>query len=90
MRRRTVPNAISKRFRRKLRRVPQAKQFLFYLKCKRPRVYARLTRFQMYQFIQMIVSIDPWKTPFLAMAPKVRAKQVAEQWRLDEAQAVGD
>jgi hypothetical protein len=78
---RRVPNTISKRFRRKLRR--SSNPFQLWLRCKRPHVWARLTRLWNYRFWEMLLSIAPCDTPFCSMAPKVPSQSVLEQWKVD-------
>ena len=82
MKRRTVPNTISKRFRRKLRRAKSP--FFLWLKCKRPRYYARLVRWWNYQFINIITNIAPFETPFTSAMPKVSSKALIDTWVVDE------
>lgn len=77
MKQRCVPNTISKRFRRKLRRAKSP--FHLWLRCKRPAVWARLTRLWSWQFLEVITNIDPYKMPIFASAPKFNP----EDWRLD-------
>lgn len=95
--RRQIPwRYLSKRFRRKLRRTPRDRRFLLWLKCKRPRVYARLTGLWWVRWMNALTNISPYETPFVALAPKVTASQVYEQWvtdelrGVDETQAAGD
>ena len=88
MKHRRVPNTISKRFRRKLRR--SSNPYLLWLQCKRLHVYARLARWWNFQFWQMLLSISPMDTPFFSACPKVTSQMVTHTWRLDEAQALGD
>lgn len=78
MRRRTVPNTISKRFRRKLRR--SETPYLLWLRCKRPHVWVRLTRLWSYRLLERITSIPPSETPFVSFAGRLNL----EDWRLDE------
>lgn len=83
MKRRVVPNTVSKRFRRKLRRARNP--YYLWLRCKRPRVWARLTRLWNYRFMEMICSIPPYATPFFSAAVKVERGELLERWRTDEA-----
>ena len=80
-RRRTIPNTISKRFRRKLRRSPNP--FLLWLCCKRPTIFARLTRLRSFQFINTLCKISPFDTPFFSASPKVKLPHVVHEWWLD-------
>lgn len=83
MKRRVVPNTVSKRFRRKLRRARNP--YYLWLRCKRPRVCARLQRWWNYKFMDWITSIPPYATPFFAAAIKVEQRDLVERWRVDEA-----
>ena len=78
---RRVPDAISKRFRRKLKR--SSAPYLLWLRCKRPHVYARLTRLWQYQWLERITSITPWDTPFFSTLPKVRSPHIYHEWLTD-------
>lgn len=82
MKRRRVPNTVSKRFRRKLRRAQDP--YLLWLRCKRPRVYARLTRWWNHQWLNRIVSIDPIDTPFFSRAPRVTSQHILHTWVCDK------
>jgi hypothetical protein len=83
MKHRVVPNTVSKRFRRKLRRARAP--YLLWLQCKRPHVYARLRRLWKARLLEMICSVSPIDTPLFSLAPIY----THIHWRTD-AQAVGD
>ena len=72
----------SRRFQRKLRRAKNP--LLLYLRCKRPQLWVRLQRWQMYQFFQVITNISPYESPFFSLAPRITAEDIIHNWRLDE------
>jgi hypothetical protein len=76
---RRVPNAISKRLRRKLRRARNP--YLLWLRCRRPALYARLQRWWTYKLIDYVTSVPPYATPLFSFA----VKGTPNMWRLDPA-----
>jgi hypothetical protein len=64
MKRRRVPNTISKRLRRKLRRAKNP--YLLWLRLRRPRLYARLQRWWLWKLLDTITNIPPTDTPFFS------------------------
>ncbi len=82
MKRRRVPNTISKRLRRKLSR--SSNPYLLWLRLRRPRVYARLQRRWVWQLIGEITNMCVYDTPFVSTCPKVTAADIAATWRTDD------
>ena len=82
MKQRRVP-LHSKRFHRKLVRKMPSERYLFWLRCKRPHVWARLQRWYTYHFLEVITNIDIFGTPFAQSLPKVDAKGLMQEWALD-------
>ena len=84
MRRRVVPNTISKRFRRKLSRAKHP--YILWLRCKRPAVYARWSQMLVWYFVDRITTIDPIDTPFVSMLPKTTSEMLYLDWVKDKLQ----
>lgn len=81
MKRRRPPNTISKRLRRKLRRSKDP--YLLWVRCRRHKFYARLASWWGYQWQKSLTHIEPFQTPFVSQAPKIKSSDVIHDWRLD-------
>lgn len=85
MKRRHVPNTVSKRFRRKLAR--SRNPYQLWLRCKRPHVWSRLVRYWRYRWIETITDIEPFKTPLFSTMPKVSSGHLRADWITDDLHA---
>jgi hypothetical protein len=81
MKRRRVPNTISKRLRRKLRRAKNP--YLLWLRLRRPAVYHRLVGLWWVRLLNQITSISPIDTPLFALAPRDIANSIIDNWKVD-------
>jgi hypothetical protein len=76
-RRRYVPQTISKRLRRKLRR--SQSPYLLWLRCRKPRLYARLQRMWLWKMLDTATSIAPCDTPLFCGFRKFNI----DDWKVD-------
>jgi len=81
MKRRRVPNTISKRLRRKLRRAKNP--YLLWLRLRQPAKYARLRRLWWALYWDAITNLSPIDTPFFSAATRVTANSIIQDWKVD-------